>query len=140
MSNKTLADFIAENNVNLVSRYVADPPTHRTLLAPKGASHWRCNLLVGGHKSSPFWFDMGSDHKGDPDVKAVLNSLVSEACSYDNANSLEDFAAQLGYPLEEREELKRAIKSYEVCKSASLMLRELFDEKYDELLYDTESL
>jgi len=72
-----------------------------------------------------------------PDAAHVLDCLASDASSYENAQSFEDWASEFGYDTDSR----KAERIYRIVKrQAEQLKRTLGDEAYQELLWNTKRL
>jgi hypothetical protein len=99
--------------------------------------HWRCVIRCGSESMS-LVFSKGSGHHGaEPTLEEVLDCLASDAAGYDNAQSFEDWAGELGYDTDSR----KAERTYKaIAKQAESLKRVLSEELYKALLWDTERL
>lgn len=79
----------------------------------------------------------GTGITDDPDVATVLDSLASDSLTVYNAQSFEDWAAELGYDTDSR----KAYATYgEVRAQADKLRKMLGDEATDTLLHKVERL
>lgn len=92
-------------------------------------------VLRYGKKRLTVPFFMGVGHYGkEPEVYDVLNCLVSDAASVDNARSFEEWASELGYDPDSR----KAEKIFKACERGTKKLKKFLGEQYDIFLYETE--
>lgn len=93
------------------------------------ARHFRCRIKCG-RRAFGLYFSQGSAHTAAPTPADVLNCLVSDAQSYDNANDFEDWCSEYGYDTDSRkaERTWRAVK-----KQAEQLKRTVGDKAYEAL-------
>ena len=114
---------------------------HRVPARPDGmmsdghiTHHFRCRIKCG-NKSFGLYFSQGSAEP--PTVAEVLNCLASDASSYENASTFEDWASEFGFDTDSR----KAEKSYRAVKRQAKQLKRVIgDEAYNELLWEVERL
>lgn len=125
-----LVDRIAADGITVVNIMPATPTD------PPFAGTWYSVTLMfdGRLLSTPF--GMGPALTGTPTVADVLNSLVSDAAGYENANGFEDWASEFGYDTDSRQ----AEATYRAVEESTEVLRSFLAEKYEDYLWDTEGL
>ena len=81
---------------------------------------------------------MGYGHNGKaPKAADILDCLASDAASYDNARSFEDWASEFGYD----EDSRKAERIFKACGKQAIKLKRFLGEPaYERLLWDTERL
>jgi hypothetical protein len=130
---KTMKSFVNQNEVKMDVDWV-----YENKLNPewKDANHYKVTLKCHG-KQLITYFSQGYGITGEPKPEDVLNALASDSSMVENAGSFEGWANELGYDTDSR----KAEKIYKVCiKQAEKLKSFLGDDKYQELLYNTESL
>lgn len=131
----TLAQFVERHHVKLAAeRTDANPamPDSRDM------DHWKVTLRAQGRRMS-LVFSQGYGHNGKkPDVASVLDCLASDASSFDNAQSFEDWAADMGWDTDSR----KAERTFKAIKRQSERLKRFLGSTaaYETLLYHTERL
>jgi hypothetical protein len=79
-------------------------------------------------------FYMGAAHTSEPTAADVMTCLASDASSYENARSFEDWASDLGYDTDSRS----AEKVYKACERITAKLRVLLGDDFDRIVYSDE--
>lgn len=102
----------------------------------EGARHWKvlcsrtgtdCKMMVR--------FSQGSAHTEEPTTGDVLDCLASDASSWENAQSFEDWAGDYGYDTDSR----KAEKIFKAVEKQTRALKKfLTDDQYETLLWKTE--
>ena len=88
------------------------------------ANGWRVTLTYKGRRMSvDYW--MGSAIKGKPTSEAVLECLLSDACS--GEESFEDFCANCGYDTDSR----KAERIYRACQKNLKNVRRLLGDEFE---------
>lgn len=132
----TLKQFISEQQLEMSVRAVKRNPYMQDQLP----HNFECCITQVGRGNSTelvVYFSQGSAHKQSPTLAEVLNCLVSDASSVDNAYDFEDWASECGYNTDSR----KAEAIYNVCKRQTQELKDLLGSNaYAQLLYDTERL
>jgi hypothetical protein len=101
-----------------------------------GAFHHKVTLKRGPKRFSTY-YSMGSRLPEPPDVMEVLDSLASDASTYENCRGFEDWAGEYGYDTDSR----KAEKIYNQIGEVARKLKSFLGEApYKELLYETERL
>ena len=133
---KTFAERIIEDGITMTST-----AAHGTFLLagwPEGTRSWRCTLRRGGRRMTvPF-------HTGpavaDFAAEDVLSCLVSDATSYDDATTLEEWHNTWGTDMEDPAAVRAARRTHTGCAKISAQLHAFLGEKFDAYAYETEGL
>mgnify|MGYP001769558210 CR=1 FL=1 len=130
---KTMKAFVNQNKVKIEVDYADENKLNPDW---KDANHYKVTLKCNG-KQLTTYFSQGYGITGEPKPEDVLNALASDSSGVENARSFEDWASEYGYDTDSR----KAEKIYNVCVKQSEKLKSfLGDDKYQDLLYNTESL
>lgn len=152
-NKNTVTDFCTLHRITMTAER-ADTNPHMEATSRGSMDHWKVQftrlftspteyhdrLGKSVHHTHTFrlstYFSMGYGHNGaEPKAEDVLDCLASDASTYDNAQSFEDFARDLGYD----EDSRMAEKTYKECgKSAAKLKQFLGEDLYGTLLYKTE--
>lgn len=90
--------------------------------------HWRCTLRMGSRRMTVV-FSMGMGHRGkEPDAASVLDCLLSDSSSVDNARGFEDWCRDFGYDTDSR----RAERTYKACERQAEKLRKFLGDLYED--------
>lgn len=82
-----------------------------------------------------FPFFKGLALTAPPTVAEVLHTLASDAALYRDSDSLEDFAANVGQPLDDSQDYRVARKLYRDCEKSSVKLDSwLTEDEFEEAL------
>jgi hypothetical protein len=129
----SLADFISKHGIKFEQHTVYTRPDG---LMSDDMFHYKVRILCG-HKGFGLYFSTGKGWNRTPELADVLDCIASDASSYENAQSFEDWASEFGYDTDSRkaEKMYRAIK-----RQAEQLKRMLGEEAYQELLWNTERL
>lgn len=92
------------------------------------ANGWHCTLKYQGRRYS-FDFWQGSAITGEPDVLGVLDCLLSDSGTADNA--FEDWCAELGYDTDSR----KAEATYRACQKVRENMQRLLGSDFEAFLY-----
>lgn len=96
----------------------------------KRANGYRCTLSYRGRRMSlDFW--QGSGIAGFPTVEGVLDAVLSDASTIDNASSFEDWCSELGFDADSR----KAEKIYRASVRQTEKLKKLLGSEYETFLY-----
>lgn len=71
---------------------------------------------------------------GEPTVVDVMSCVISDALSFDNNPTFEDFAAEFGYDSDSR----RAEGIYNACREMSVQVHNFLGPLFDEYAYDVD--
>jgi hypothetical protein len=89
---------------------------------------WKVTLRMNGRRMTvPFFTGL----TGEPTACDVLECLASDAASYDNTNSFEDWAGEFGFDTDSR----KAERIYNQTATQTRKLRRFLADQYDELVY-----
>jgi len=123
-----------------LSAYAIDMHVHQTHSNPTmddsfGMTHWYCTLIYKRERMSVN-FSKGQAYKGaKPTVAEVLDCLASDAASYENTISFEDWADEFGYSRDSR----KAEKVYHaVGRQRDNLFRLLGETAYATLLWQVD--
>jgi len=108
----------------------ADPEWNKT------AAHWSCNLYRIGPNMPRMltFFSQGPAYKGKPSVSDVLSCLASDSASIEQANTFEEWAADLGYS----DDSRQAERTYNICLKQAAKLKTFLGSDFDHVLYELE--
>lgn len=81
-------------------------------------------------------FSQGEGICREPEAVDVLNCLVSDAQTIENARSFEEWASELGFETDSR----KAERSYKQCVAQTEKLERFLGDDYEHALYRTEGL
>lgn len=130
---KTMKAFVNQNKVKIEVDYADENKLNPDW---KYANHYKVTLKCNG-KQLTTYFSQGYGITGEPKPEDVLNALAFDSSGVENARSFEYWASEYGYDTDSR----KAEKIYNVCVKQSEKLKSfLGDDKYQDLLYNTESL
>lgn len=107
---------------------------------PEGTTSWRVTLkfpLRGTSLTTDF--HMGPAYTSEPTVAEVLDCLLSDAGTYDNAHTFEDFCAELGYDSDSRENERLYNRMGREASRLEVFLGDTCGD-YQDWLYETERL
>lgn len=98
--------------------------------------HWRCVFRKDRARMTTY-FSMGMGHNGrKPTADQVLECLISDASSIDNARGFDDWCSDFGYDTDSR----KAEKTYSACKRATDKLRAFLGADAYATLMDLETV
>lgn len=92
------------------------------------ASHWKITARRGSY-SFQFLYSMGEAHRGIPKIDDVFYSLLMDASMVDSHENLDDFASNMGYNNEDKQEKMRANRVWRECKRTDARLNHMFTEE-----------
>jgi hypothetical protein len=98
-----------------------------------GTTKYRVSIINPAGKSVSFNYFTGPAITERPVFEDVVGAAISDATFYENAPTLQEFAAESGMPLDGPEEFKAARKTFDACKSMSERLRALLGDDFDAL-------
>lgn len=146
----TLAAFITKHDLKFECHRVNARPDGLMSDSKDIQRHFKCHITGPNFKetdtatgiktvrqsySFSLYFSQGSAHTEEPTLADVLDCLASDASSYDNAGTFEEWASEYGYDSDSR----KAEKTYKAIKrQAEQLKRTLGQDAYEELLYKTE--
>ena len=127
----TIQKLISKYGIKFTSDWVSQRPDD---LMSHDMNHYKCRILCG-RRGFTLYFSQGYGITGDPKLTGVLDCLASDAASYENATSFEDWANEFGYDTDSR----KAEKTYRAIKrQAEQLKRTIGPEAYQDLLWNTE--
>lgn len=100
MSRKTIKGLVEEHKITAEVTFGA--PEREDF---KDGTGWTVKLTrrgKDGRRTLTVPFYMGPAHTREPDASEVLSCLVSDATSFDNARSFEEWASDFGYDPDSR--------------------------------------
>ena len=127
----SLNEFINHNRIHARAEWTDDNPGMSDM--PAGSSHWRVILTRSG-KRMTVPFSQGPAISREPTAEDVLDCLASDAASFENAQSFEDWASEYGYDADSR----KAERIYRAVEKQTVKLRAFMGELYQPLLWDIE--
>lgn len=135
-----LRRFIREQRVSVTAEWEAERPDHEPGSADderwyRAASHYRVTIRRGRRRMAVH-YSMGPAHTDEPTAEDVLDSLASDAASYEAARSFDEWASDYGYDPDSR----RAERMYRAIERQAIALRRVMADAYDALLYGTDRL
>jgi hypothetical protein len=123
---KTLKELINEKGLKMTCTYGAKENADF-----KNSDGWTVTIY-NDKKRYTFAFYMGYGHNGkEPDIENVMDCILSDASSYENARDFEDFANEFGYDTDSR----KAEKIYKACGKEAERLKKLLGEDYETFIY-----
>ena len=128
----TMTQFLNRFPVKMDTTLVDSNPNMTDM--PSGSTHWRCVLRLQA-KRMTVYYSMGPAHCGEPTLANVLGALASDAISWENAPSFEEWASEFGYDTDSRK-AERTYKAVE--KQTEALARLLPPDAYNQLLWHTE--
>jgi hypothetical protein len=131
----SLPDRIEQDGITAEAEYASVPAARRDDDWAQSARWYSVTLYHRGRQMT-VPFGMGSGLREGPTAADVLNCLLSDASTYDNAIGFEDWADGLGFDADSR----RAERDYREVEAQVSELRAFLGDKYDDYLYETESL
>jgi hypothetical protein len=104
----------------------ADRPQH-------ARANWYRVTLHMGRRQMTVPFGMGPALTGEPEAAEVLDSLASDASSFENAAGFEDWASEFGYDTDSR----KAERVWDQTEAQTLSLRRFLGDKYEAYVWHT---
>jgi len=129
----TLAAFIAKHNLTMKLARADSNPN----MPDRSMFHYRVTIRSADGDRMTVPFSVGSGWNREPNLADVLSCLASDAGTWQNARSFEDFCSELGYDTDSRN-AERIYKAIE--KQSSKLSNLLGEDAYQELLYHPEGL
>jgi hypothetical protein len=126
-----LSQRIARDNVRAES-VMTDAPAWAD---GRRDSNWYTVTLKRKRRTLTVPFGMGPALTSEPDAADVMNCLVSDAASYENAGSFEEWAGEFGYDTESR----KAEQTYNLIGKQAADLRRFLGDDYNAYLWETEN-
>ncbi len=133
---QTLERFLAGTEFGMRCQEVNATGDHRLLITePFATRQYRCELY-GANGDRPIRTIVGSDD-GPPPMPEVLDAVAAEAAVIETARCFEEWAEQMGFDQDSRygERVYRAWR-----RDAGRLRKLLGEERYQQLLWDTERL
>jgi hypothetical protein len=97
------------------------------------ARDFSCRLTYQGRSMTiDYW--MGRGIKRDPNAADVLDSILSDASSFDSARDFRDWASDFGYDTDDPDVLTEAQKTYSTVRKQTDRLKTLLGNDYEEFL------
>lgn len=129
---KNMAEWVMANGITIK---VTQTDSNPNMDNSENMDHWRCCLRRNGRQLTVI-FSMGSGHNGrQPEASDVLDCLASDADSYNNSSSFEDWAADYRYDANSR----TAERTYNTIGTQTGKLRRFLGNiLYKELLYNVD--
>lgn len=128
----SLKQFIARQGLRFSADWADSNPN--AVDFPAGSSHWRC-VLRHGRRQLTVPFSQGPAICHEPELEDVLDCLASDAATYENARSFEEWCADLGF----NDDSRKAERVYRTVEKQAAGLRRLLgDDTYETLLWETE--
>lgn len=91
-------------------------------------------ILKRGRKRMTVYFSMGSAHTREPEIPEVLDSLISDAAGFANAQRFEDGCGEYGYDTDSR----TAETTFKVVEAQAGKLEQFLGDEYEHALWQTE--
>ena len=127
-------EFMTKHGINMTSKPVEANPNMNDM--PEGSTHWRCIFSLNASASAfGVYYSMGPALKGEPKADELLDCLASNAATYENARTFDDWCSEYGYDTDSRK-AERIFKA--VFKQAGQLKRFLGDDLYNDLLWNTD--
>jgi hypothetical protein len=131
---QTLEKFLDTSDLSMRCRQVdGDDPF--LIVQPAPARRYACELY-DSNGARPVTTIIGSD-EGPPEILEVLDAIAAEAAVVDEADGYEPWALEMGFNPDSRHD-ERVYRS--VRRRARLLRGLVGDERYEQLLWDTERL
>jgi hypothetical protein len=134
--------------MDMLERVQRDKITAESVMTDPPASAWdqdrpqheRANwyrvTLRMGRRQMTVPYGMGPALTGEPEAAEVLDSLASEAASFENADGFEDWASEFGWDTDSR----KPERVWDQTEAQTIKLRQFLGDKYDAYLWHTERL
>ncbi len=132
----TIREFIRQHRLTFLWQSADRNPHFTDDDWSRSASHYRCTIRQG-RKRIGTYYSMGSAHSNPPTLEMVLDSLASDAASYLNSRSFEEWASDLGFDPDSR----KAEKTYNaIAVQVGQLIRLLGDDGVKTLAFKVERL
>jgi hypothetical protein len=133
---QTLERFMKAGQVAMRCQEVAiNGETTDESMSPRDPHQYACELYASGGDRRVTAI-IGSDN-GPPDLSEVLDAVAAEAAVADEARSYEQWALAMGFDPDSRHD-ERVFRT--VRRRARLLRQLLGDDRYEQLLWQTERL
>jgi len=126
-----LSQRITRDNVRIESTMTGAPAG----AGDRSDSNWYSVTLKRKRRTLTVPFGMGPALCRDPQAAEVLSCLLSDAASYENARSFEEWAGEFGYDADSRE----AERTYRLVGQQTAKLRKFLAADYAAFLWNTEN-
>lgn len=130
----TIKEFVEKYKVHLsVQRWHENPHLEDS----NEMDHWKCRLRCG-HKSMVIYYSMGYSHKSaKPTIEYVLDSLASDASTFNQTINFRCWAEDFGYDPDNY----KAEKTYQAIEKQAQKLHDVLGgDAFIELVWNTERL
>jgi hypothetical protein len=104
---------------------------------PQGTKKWTVTLKNPAGKTMGFQYHTGPAVREKPTFNDVVQACITDGLFYEDNDTLEAFALESGFDLDDRDERKAAEKAFKACQSMSERTRALFGDDFDTLAYET---
>lgn len=133
-----MTEYVAEKNVTVE---VVDGPSHEVL---NGWPHllFKMRLKANGEQMTTEWLQGMGHGDAAPTADEVLNAVVTDAATYEEANDFEDFLHTFGLlEISDPSDKRKFEKVYNACGRQASRARRVFgDDEFDTLLNEIERL
>jgi hypothetical protein len=99
----------------------------------------RATADTGARSITVPWMQ-GMAHQGAPDAATVLNAIVGDTVTHDNAASFDGFLAEFGTDTEDRAAVKAQRKIWAALERQSPKVRAFLGDDFDAVAFDTDRL
>lgn len=128
---QTLKTFIKANRIRMTAEWAGENPKMSDM--PAGSSHWKCTFRRDNLRMT-IPFSQGPAISGEPTAEDVLECLLSDSASVENAGSFEDWCSEFGYDQDSR----KAESVFRACKDQAAKLRKFLGNLHDTALWHLE--
>jgi hypothetical protein len=126
-----MKEFVTKNRIKINVEWAE---SNKNMPDHKDANHYKITLKMG-NKQLTTYFSHGYGITGEPEADRVLERLASDSAGVENAQSFEDWAADLGYDTDSR----KAEKIFHICERQAEKLKNfLGDDLYNVAIYDVQ--
>lgn len=97
---------------------------------PKGSAHWCVTLTTFdgiGHRSASFYYSQGPAIVGEPKLAEIMECLISEALSIEQAGTFDSWCSELGLDSDSR----RAARCWRAAWKNTDKLKALLGADFD---------
>jgi hypothetical protein len=101
---------------------------------------YRITLRRRGGQSITVPWMQGMAHQTGPTPADVLDAIVGDAVSYENASDWRDFAAEFGYGTEDPADVRRVRKTWAKLEALTPRVRRFLGDDFDAVAFDTDRL
>jgi hypothetical protein len=104
-------------------------PFHKQDPWQQASNPWTCTLTYRGRRLTvDYWQGVGI--REEPYAADILSNLLSDASSYTNSSSFEDFCSEFGHDSENKSSRTKALKIYRACAAMATKLEKLLGSDY----------